>query len=175
MTMLADQVDVVVGVDTHKHTHTAAVSAATGGVLAERTVGACEQGYEELALWAEGHGSRRAWAIEGTGSFGTGLTRYLGDRGEWVIELDRPWRAHRRHGAKNDGLDAVRAGREALGREKLASPRTRGERAALGVLLVARRSAVKASTDAQRQLQVLVITAPEALASRLRACWGPSS
>lgn len=173
MTMLADQVDLVIGVDTHKHTHTAAlVLAATGGVVANVTVPAEPSGYQELAVLADRHGASRAWAIEGTGSFGSGLTRFLEDRGEWVIELDRPWRARRRDGAKNDELDAVRAAREVFGRDKLASPRTRGERAALAVLLVARRSAIKASTDAQRQLQDLVVTAPEVLASRLRGLRG---
>lgn len=173
MTMLADQVDLVIGVDTHKHTHTAAVVvAATGRVVGEATVHANPHGYAELVRLADRHGDRRAWAIEGTGSYGSGLTRHLAGRGERVIELDRPWRARRRDGAKNDGLDAIRAAREALDRDKLASPRARGERAALAVLLVARRSAVKASTDAQRQLQDLVITAPEALAGRLRGLRG---
>ncbi len=169
MTMLAEMVDVVIGVDTHKYTHTAAVvRAATGGVITEVTIAADPGGYEELVALADGHGARRAWAIEGTGSFGSGLTRFLQNRAERVIELDRPWRQRRPDGAKNDSIDAVRAARSALGREKLASPRARGERAALAVLLVARRSAVQASTDAQRQLQDLVVTAPEALAGRFR-------
>jgi transposase len=85
-----------------------------------------------------------------------------------VIELDRPWRAKRRDGGKSDSIDALRAAREALARTKLAEPRSRGERAALAVLLVARRSAVQGSTDAVRQLQNLVMTAPEALAVRFR-------
>ena len=89
-------------------------------------------------------------------------------RGERVIEPDRPWRGRRRDGAKNDSIEAVRAAREVLGRDQLASPRARGERAALAVLLVARRSAVQASTDAQRHLQALVVTAPETLAGRFR-------
>lgn len=169
MTMLADQVDVVIGVDTHKQTHTAAVvQANTGGVLAETTVQADPCGYAELVSLADAHGPCRAWAIEGTGSYGAGLTRYLESAGEQVIELDRPRRGHRRDGAKNDSIDAVRAAREVLGREKLASPRAGGERAALAAVLAARRSAVQAATDAQLQLLSLVMTAPEVLAAKFR-------
>jgi hypothetical protein len=77
-------------------------------------------------------------------------------------------RATRRHGAKSDPLDATRAAREALGRDQLAQPRAAGQRAALSVRLTARRSAVQATTDAQRQLHALVVAAPDALRSRLR-------
>jgi len=123
MTMLAEMVDLVIGVDTHKHSHTAAVvRAATGGVIAEVTIAADPGGYEELMAIVEDHGARRSWAIEGTGSFGSGLTRFLQSRGEQVVELDRPWRQHRQDGAKNDSIDAVRAARSALGRDKLANP-----------------------------------------------------
>jgi transposase len=54
------------------------------------------------------------WAIEGTGGYGAGLTRFLHAQAEWVVELDRPRRVARRHGAKSDPLDATRAAREAL-------------------------------------------------------------
>jgi transposase len=84
------------------------------------------------------------------------------------VELDRPKRAARRHGAKSDPLDATRAAREALGRDQLAQPRATGPRAALSVRLAARRSAVQAAGDAQRQLHALVIAAPEVLRERLR-------
>lgn len=169
MAMLADQVDLVIGVDTHKHTHTAAVVlAATGGVLEEMTVPTNSEGYEALLEMAVAHGGFRAWAIEGTGSYGSGLTRILCERGEWVIELDRPNRTARRGGKKSDPLDAVRSAREALARPELGEPRTTGDRSALAVLLAARRSGVDARTAAQRQIHGLVVTAPEALRSRFR-------
>lgn len=169
MTSLAELVDVVIGVDTHKHTHTAAViDASTGAVLDELTVGTDSDGYAELVAMADRHSGLRAWSIEGTGGYGAGLTRHLGDLDELVIELDRPNRPARRNGAKSDALDAVRAGREALARQHLAQPRGGGERAALAVLMAARRSAVDASTVAQRQLHALVTAAPEALRSRFR-------
>jgi transposase len=80
---------------------------------------------------------------------------------EQVVELDRSTRTARRHGAKSDPIDATRAAREVLGRDRLAQPRAAGQRAALAVRLAARRSAVQATTDAQRQLHALVVTAPE--------------
>jgi transposase len=110
----------------------------------------------------------RVWAIEGTGGYGAGLTRFLQAQAEQVVELDRPKRAARRHGAKSDPLDATRAAREALGRDQLAQPRAAGQRAALQVRLTTRRSAVQAGTDAQRQLHALVVAAPDALRGRLR-------
>jgi transposase len=113
------------------------------------------------------------WAIEGTGGYGAGLTRFLHAHAEQVVELDRPKRAARRHGAKSDPLDATRAAREALGRDQLAQSKAAGRRAALQVRLTARRSAVQAATDAQRQLHALVVAAPDALRGRLRGLTTP--
>src|SRR4051794_8466510 len=102
LTKLSELVDVVIGVDTHVSTHSAAmVAAGTGGVIDDVTIAATGQGYTELGEWAddladslgEEHGALRAWAIEGTGSHGAGLARQLRERGELVIELDRPERA----------------------------------------------------------------------------------
>jgi transposase len=169
MTSLAEVVEVVIGVDTHKHTHTAAVvSAGTGGELEVLTAPADPDGYGAFVELADGHSGLRAWAIESTGGYGAGLARHLRERGEWVIELDRPDRPARRHGAKSDPLDAVRAAREALSRTQLAEPRAGGERAALSVLLAARRSAIEASTVAQRQLHALITAAPECLRGKFR-------
>lgn len=169
MTMLAETVDVVIGVDTHKHTHTAAVVAApTGAALGELTVDSDPVGYAALVELADSHSALRAWSVEGTGGYGAGLARFLAERGELVIELDRPNRPARRNGAKSDPLDAIRAGREALAREHLAQPRAAGERAALAVRLAARRSAVDAATTAQRQVLALIVAAPEQLRARFR-------
>ena len=111
----------------------------------------------------------RAWAIEGTGGHGAGLTRHLLESSEIVIELDRPKRAARRNGAKSDPLDAIRAAREAMARPRLGNSRAAGgERQALSVLLAARRSAINASTEAQLQLFSLVIAAPEPIRVRFR-------
>jgi transposase len=169
MAMLADLVDVVIGVDTHKDTHTAAVvTAATGAVLEQATVPATPAGYRQLLQLAGQQPGQRVWAIESTGGYGAGLTRFLSANHEQVVELDRPKRTARRHGAKSDPIDATRAAREALGRDRLAQPRAAGQRAALAVRLAARRSAVQATTDAQRQLHALVVAAPETFRGRLR-------
>lgn len=169
MNSLTDLVEVVIGVDTHVLTHTAAVvDAGTGGVLAQLTVDATASGYAELVKFADDHGGLRAWAIEGTGGHGAGLARHLEQHGELVVELDRPERAHRRNGARSDPLDAIRAAREALSRARLGTPRSAGDRQALSVLLAARRSAVESSTDAQRQVFSLVIAASEPIRVKFR-------
>ena len=127
LTDLREVVDVVIGVDTHVHTHSAAVlDTATGGVLDEITVEATAEGYAELVEFANNQATLRAWAIEGTGGHGAGLSRHLLETSEIVIELDRPKRAARRNGAKSDPLDAIRAAREAMARPQLGTPRKRG-------------------------------------------------
>lgn len=169
MSMLAEIVDVVIGVDTHKHTNTAAVvSSSSTAKLDELTAPTDPDGYASLLAMADRHPGVRAWAIEGANSYGTGLTRSLIQRGEWVIELDRPQRSQRRHGAKSDSIDAVRAAREALSREFVNTPRGDGERAALATRLAARRLAVDAAADTQRQIHGLIVTAPETLRAKLR-------
>jgi transposase len=167
--MLAELVEVVIGVDTHADTHTAAVlDARTGGVLTRITVTTDPDGYAELVTLAEGYSGLRAWAVEGAGGYGAGLARHLGDAEELVVELDRPVRARRRGGAKSDPIDAERAAREALGRTRLAQPKTGPVRGAVAMHLTARRAAVEASSTAQRQLRALVITAPEVVRARFR-------
>jgi transposase len=169
MSMLADVVDVVIGVDTHKHTHTAAVvMAGTGAAVAEQTVPTDGTGYAALVALADRHRGVRVWAVEGTGGYGAGLTRFLTARGEQVIEVDRPHRPARRSGAKSDPIDAVRAARDALARTQVGQPRAGGDRAALALRLTARRSAVDAATDATCQLHALITAAPEPLRAQLR-------
>ncbi|PFG40338.1 transposase [Georgenia soli] len=169
VTRLCEVVDVVIGVDTHVQTHTAAaVEARTGALLGQITVETTPAGYEELAAFADEHAALRAWAIEGTGGHGAGLARHLAHDQEVVVELDRPERARRRNGAKSDPLDAERAAREAMARTRLGTPRAGGDRQALSILLAARRSAVEAATLAQRQLFSLVIAAPEPIRARFR-------
>ncbi|WP_341264521.1 transposase [Gordonia hydrophobica] len=162
-------VEVAVGVDTHVHTHTAAiVDAVTGGRLATIEVPATEAGYTELVDFVADRveGRTRMWAIEGTASHGANLTRYLHADGHYVVEMDRPQRAPRRHGAKTDAIDAVRAAREALARERNNLPKVDGHRHAVATLLTVRRSAVKAASNARRQLHGLIVSAPEQVQRR---------
>ena len=113
--MLADQLDYIVGVDPHRDSHSlAVVQIVSGAVVFESTIDANSDGYAQaLKLVDERACGRRAFAIEGTGSFGAGLTRFLTDRGERVLEVSR-LRRERRSGGKTDALDAVRAARSAL-------------------------------------------------------------
>jgi transposase len=167
--MLANAVDFVIGVDTHRDNHTAVIVNPAGAIRSEITVVAGPSGYERLLRFAEQSApGRRCWAIEGTGSFGAGLTGLLLGRGEWVIEIDRPKRPARRNGAKSDRLDAGRAACEALRREHLASPRQRGRREAIRVLLGTRESAMAARTKAITHLKALLVSAPSELREDLR-------
>lgn len=167
--MLADQLDYVIGVDPHRDVHAVAVvEVRTGGVVFEGAVAATSLGYERALELARRHAEgRRAFAVEGSGSFGAGLTRFLAARGEDVFEVGR-LRRERRSGGKTDALDAVRAARVVLAQERPARPRAGGEREALRALMAARDGAVNARRAALCQLRDLIVTAPEPLRSQLR-------
>jgi hypothetical protein len=137
--MLADELDYVLGVDTHRDEHVmAVVTAPAGAVVAGAAAPANARGYRELLRVAERHApGRRAWAIEGTGSYGAGLARFLASRRETVFELSRTPRAERRLRGKDDELDALRTARAALASQTLALPRAGEQREALRLLLVA--------------------------------------
>src|SRR5207245_9861959 len=143
--MLADQLDYVVGVDPHRDSHAlAVVHAVSGAVVFEATVVACSDGYAQALALVDRHApGRRAFAVEGTGSFGAGLTRFLSGRGERVLEVSR-LRRERHSGGKTDALDAVRAARSVLTSERSATPRAGGERQGLQALVAAREGAVNA-------------------------------
>jgi hypothetical protein len=167
--MLADQLDYIVGVDPHRDSHALAVLEVVSGVVVfESTVTANNDGYARALELAERHArGRRAFAIEGTGSFGAGLTRFLAGRDERVLEVGR-LRRERRTGGKTDALDAVRAARSVLTQQRPATPRAGGERQALQALVAAREGAVNAKRAGLCQLRDLLITAPEPLRSELR-------
>ena len=167
--MLADEVDFVIGVDPHRDSHALAiVQVVSGAVVFETTVVANSEGYAlALALVGEHATGRRAFAIEGAGSYGAGLTRVLVDRGERVLEVGK-LRRERRSGGKTDALDAIRAARSALTRQGPATPRAGGERQALQAVVAAREGAVNARRAGLCQLRDLLITTPEPLRSELR-------
>jgi transposase len=170
--MLTELVEHVIGVDPDRDWITvAAVDAHTTAVVATERFPAGRTGYEDAVLWADGHssGSERAWVIEGTASYGRGLASALERNGELVFEFDRPVRKASKDGAKSDTLDAVRAAREALGRDQLARPRAHdGRREAIRVHTVARDAAVRARTAAINELKALVVTADDQLRDELR-------
>jgi transposase len=167
--MLADQLDYIVGVDPHRDSHSLAiVQIVSGGVVFESTIAANSAGYAQALKLVEEHArGRRAFAIEGTGSFGAGLTRFLTARGERVLEVSR-LRRERRSGGKTDALDAIRAARSVLSERRPSTPRAGGERQALQALVAAREGAVNAKRAALCQLRDLLITTPEPLRSELR-------
>ena len=167
--MLADQLDYIVGVDPHRDFHALAVVEVVSGVVVfESTVAANSGGYTQaLKLVGERAPGRRAFAIEGTGSFGAGLTRFLTSHDEWVLEVGR-LRRERRSGGKTDALDAVRAARSVLTQQRPSTPRAGGERQALQALVAAREGAVNAKRAGLCQLRDLLITTPEPLRSELR-------
>ena len=157
----------VVGVDTHKDSHSAAAVDGQGRVRATLEVAASGSGYRSLLRWAARLPGSRCWAVEGTGSYGAGLASYLAAQGELVLEGDRPKRRARGAAGKSDQLDAIRVALEALSREHHAQPRSRGQREAIRVLLLARQGAVSGYKQGLNQLYALVVTAPEPLRERL--------
>jgi len=168
--MLADELDYVVGVDTHRDEHViAVVTAPAGAVVAGAAAAANGGGYRELLRVATHHApGRRAWAIEGSGSYGAGLARFLADRGETVFEVSRTPRSSQRLRGKDDTLDAVETARAALASGAHARPRIGERREALRLLLVARRSAVDVRRQALVQLRAVIVTAPDQLRRELR-------
>ena len=167
--MLADELDFVVGGDPHRDSHALGVVEVRSGVVVfESSVTADSGGYAEALRVAERHApGRRAFAIEGTGSYGAGLARFLADHGEQVFEVGR-LRRERRSGGKTDALDAVRAARSVFEQKRPATPRRSGEREALRALMAARDGAVNAKRAGLCQLRDLLITTPEPLRSELR-------
>src|SRR5215210_9448845 len=159
--------EVVLGVDTHLDIHVAAVLDQLGRPLGEMAVPTTKRGYHSLLAWAEGFGPVRCVGVEGTSSYGAGLTRHLKARGIEVLEVERP--KHRRRSSrsnleKSDPSDAERAARTVLAGEASGVPKSGDGRVEMiRTLRAARRSAMKARTQAANQLQGLRVTAPEEL------------
>ena len=170
---LADRVDVVIGVDTHTDTHTAAALTPVGNVLAELTVAATAAGAAILLAWADqqtsGFGSgRRVWALDSARSHGVGLLRVLRAAGENALEAPKPATARRRRGGKSDALDAVHAARAVLAADHLATPRVDGDREALRVLHVCRRHYSDTRTATVNLFKSLILTADDELREQFR-------
>jgi transposase len=169
MTSITPSRDVfVVGVDTHKDTHTACVINGLGQRGSAVTVSADSAGYERLYGWAKDQGCVAAFGIEGTGSYGAGLSRFLRRYGERVTEVDRPRRANRRRCGKTDLLDAEHAARQVLAGEATAIPKA-GDGAVemIRVVKIARDTAVKAQSQAMVVLRSTLVTAPNQVREEL--------
>ena len=164
-------VDVFGGVDTHRDTHVGAVvDGATGRLLGSESFPADEGGYRGLVAWMESAGRLVRVGVEGTGSYGAGLARFLAEAGIEVVEVNRPNRQLRRQkGGKSDSVDAEAAARAAASGEATAVPKSGvGPVECLRMLVVVRRSATKARTQAANQIHSLAVTAPEQVKRQLR-------
>jgi transposase len=161
---------VAIGVDTHKEVHVAVVLDRLGAQLDSREIPTAAAGYRRLLSWAQELGVP-AFAIEGTGSYGAGLARFLEQAGVAVYECERPRRQEHRRG-KSDLIDAALAARRLLGGERLSLPRGGGRREDLRLLLLERRGAMQARTAALNQLSALVVTADDQVRERLAGLSG---
>jgi transposase len=159
---------VVVGVDTHKHIHVAVAVDTLGVRLEHRSFSADSAGYAELVDWAESHGRVDAFGIEGTGSYGAGLTSAVRRRNHRVVEVNRGDRRTRRANGKSDTLDAEAAARAVLAGTATAVPKTAdGHAEMIRQVKVARDTAVKARTSAMITLKQIVVNAPAELREQL--------
>jgi transposase len=157
------------GVDTHADQHVAAAIDHNGGVLGTESFPADVAGYEALLAWLVGHGEIDRVGVEGTGSWGVGLARFLHSHEVVVVEVDRPNRQHRRKVGKSDDIDAISAARAALTGSAAVIPKTRdGSVEEIRILLVARRSAREQRIQTLNQLRHLVFTAPEPIRCRFK-------
>ncbi len=163
-----DAARVVVGVDTHKDEHVAVAINGLGTHLGEHNCRVTLAGYEDLERWAVGLGNVVSFGVEGTGSFGAGLARFLSGQGHTVIEVNRPDRSTRRRVGKSDPIDAEAAARSVLAGVATGVPKsgTHGVEM-IRMLKVAKDSAMKARTQATNQVKALVLTAPTELRQAL--------
>jgi transposase len=161
--------DVVVGVDTHKDQHVAVALDRLGGHVGQLEIDAGNDGYGELVAWAEGLGRVRGWGVEGCGSYGIGLARFLRRHNHQPIEVSRPPRkGERRLSGKSDVIDAEHAAREVLAGKRVITPKTAdGQVEALRLVKIARDTAVKAHTSAIITLKAVLVTAPAELREEL--------
>jgi transposase len=166
--MTSTRAVVTVGVDTHSDVHHAAVIDEVGRPLADAGFPTTAAGYRHLLAWAGEHGEIAAFGVEGTGAYGAGLARHLRSAGQQVIEVDRPDRRTRRQRGKSDPIDAYAAAAAVLSGAAAGTPKTRDGRVeAIRTLRVARRSAIKARTQAVNQLKAVVLTGPAELRQTL--------
>jgi transposase len=163
-----DDDEVVLGVDTHKDMHVAAVVTAVGLVLANDGFPATAAGYRQLLAWARRHGDVRRAGVEGTGSYGAALARFLRAESVEVIEVNRPDRAMRRRHGKNDTVDAEAAALAVVSRRATAVPKGGdGPVEDMRLYKLAKDSAVKGRTQAINQLKAVLVNADPALREAL--------
>src|SRR5215218_8256278 len=160
---------VTLGIDTHADVHVAVALDGHGRRLGHKSVPSTEAGYAALVAWVEEFGTLERAGVEGSGSFGVGLARFLRARGVEVFEVNRPNRQHRRRFGKHDTADAEAAARALQADTATGEPKSAdGPAEMVRTLHVVRRSALKARTQAANQLRALLVTASEELRAKLR-------
>lgn len=165
--------DVIVGVDTHKDNHVAVVIDGLGGRLGDRVIPATIAGFEQLLAFCIAFvgpaGSLVGFGIEGTGSYGLGLARFLRRNGHEVHEIARPARAaDRRLAGKNDTIDAEHAARQLLAGHGLSTPKTAdGAAETIRLVKIAYDGAVQARSTTMITLKATLATATEELRADL--------
>ena len=160
---------ITAGVDTHLDTHVAAALDERGGLLGVESFETTPAGYGQLLGWLRGFGEVELVGVEGTGSYGAGLTRHLHDEGVKVVEVDRPNRQRRRSRGKSDPQDAISAARAAQSGDCAGEAKTRdGNVETMRVLRIARNSARRSRTQALNQMRSIISTAPDPIRAELR-------
>lgn len=170
-TMIAhgDEVRVTVGVDTHKDSHVAQAKDQLGRRIGEKIIPTTPAGYRDLLAWAESLGEVETFGLEGTGSYGAGLARFLRRQGQVVVEVIRPNRQARRRNGKSDPADADAAASAVLSDDAAGAPKAGDSTVEMiRALRVARCTAIKARTQAANAMKALVVTAPDELRESLR-------
>jgi transposase len=161
MTMLAEVVDAVIGIDTHRDSHEVEIADPAGRPIATMRIGNDSAGFTRLltAIAQAVSGPRAAVCIEGSRSYGIGLARALGAAGLLVVECAQPSRGQRRGKGKSDPIDAHLAVLAALRLDaaKLPVPRADGDREALRIVLVARQEITVARTAQIGRLRALLL------------------
>jgi transposase len=169
MTMTTIARKITGGVDTHLDVHVAAALDERGSLLGVESFPTTPAGYRALLLWFRRFGTVELVGVEGTGSYGAGLTRHLHKEGACVVEVDRPNRVRRRLRGKSDPEDAIAAARAAQGGDARGKAKTRdGNVESMRVLRVARSSARSSRAQAINQMHSIVSTAPDELREELR-------
>ena len=159
---------VTLGVDTHLETHVAAALDGRGRLLDTLSLPTTSAGYQALLEWAAAFGTIDRVGVEGTGSYGAGLARWLRAQGIVVLEVDRPDRRTRRSRGKSDPFDAEAAARAVQSGRASGSPKAgTGQVEAIRVLRIARGSAMTARSRIANQLHALRVTAPQTLRDEL--------
>ncbi|SEP48337.1 Transposase [Amycolatopsis saalfeldensis] len=166
--------EVVLGVDTHKDLHVAAVITTLGALLGSCAFTATRAGYEQLLTWARAFGPLQRAGVECTGSYGAALARHLRTRGVQVIEVNQPDKATRRRRGKTDAIDAEAAARAVLSGRATGSMKTGdGPVEMLRIFKLAKASAIKARTQTINQLKAVLIAADPALRETLTGLSNP--